>query len=160
MYQAMWSLLSTLTLLQTFTAPTTGTYLFTVAGAQGGTRAGRITTPGGLGAVVTAAVYLQGEASVPIVVARMGYANPTQFSVQAGAGGGGLSALYTDGDTLPTIVAGVLAKYFLPIWPDCMSCDFSCGTTLSECMCFRSKVLAIPRLFITIKALVSCGLAL
>ncbi len=155
----MWSLLSTLTLLQTFIAPTTCTYLFTVAGAQGGTRAGRITTPGGLGAVVTAAVYLQAGASVPIVVARMGYANPTQFSVQAGAGGGGLSAVYTDGDTLPTIVAGVLAKYSLPIWPGCMSCDFSCGSTIAERMYFKSKVLASPQLFITSMALISCGLA-
>ena len=134
------SLLSAPTLLQTFTAPTTGTYLFTVAGAQGGLRGGRIPTAGGLGAVVTAAVFLQAGATVPIVVARMGYSNPTQFATQAGQGGGGLSAVYTNGTTLPTVVAGVLAKCSLLIWPGRMSCDFSCKITLSECMCFRSRL--------------------
>ena len=89
--------------------------------------------------MVTAVVDLQAGAIVPIVVAGMGNANPTQFSTQAGAGGGGLSAVYTDGTTLPTIVAGIyiahmLAKYFRLIWPGCMSCDFICGTTLLECM--------------------------
>ena len=97
--------------MQNLTAPVAGTYLFTVAGAQGGLRGGRIPVAGGLGAVVTAAVYLEAGAVVPIVVAGIGNSNPTQFAIQAGQGGGGLSAVYTDGTTLPTIVAGVLVKY-------------------------------------------------
>ena len=94
---------------QLFTAPIAGTYLFTVAGAQGGTPAGGTFdppgSPGGLGATVTATVFLQRGATVPIIVAGQGATGDPFFS-QEGAGGGGLSAVYTDGGNIPTIVAG------------------------------------------------------
>ena len=94
--------------MQTFTAPVTGNYLITVAGAQGGGSTGNPTfaQPGGLGAVVEGAVTLQAGASIPIIVGSTGgdgYGNS-----QPGGGGGGLSAVYTNGNTVPTIVAGTV----------------------------------------------------
>lgn len=60
--------------MQTFTAPVTGNYLITVAGAQGGGSTGNPTfaQPGGLGAVVEGAVTLQAGASIPIIVGSTG----------------------------------------------------------------------------------------
>ena len=90
--------------MQTFTAPVAGNYLFIVAGGGGG---GSVDgqfgySVGGLGAKVEATVFLQLDAVVPIVVAEQG-SNGTSL---CGGGGGGLSAVYTNGTTAPTIVAG------------------------------------------------------
>ena len=52
--------------------------------------------------MVEATLFLQEGASVPIIVARQGNASV----LTAGAGGGGLSAVYTNGNAAPTIVAG------------------------------------------------------
>ncbi len=92
--------------LQTFTAPTTGNYLFTVAGGQGG---GSPLAAGGLGATVTATVFLNAGATIPIIVAGQGgNSDDRLYSGQDGSGGGGLSAVYTAGAATPTIVAGML----------------------------------------------------
>ena len=89
-------------LMQTFTAPAAGNYLFIVAGGQGGNSG--LGEGGGLGATVEATVFLQAGAIVPIIVAQVGGLPTTP----GGAGGGGLSAVYTDGaGVLPTIVAGL-----------------------------------------------------
>ena len=90
-----------LCLLQTFTAPAAGNFLFVVAGGQAGNSGNGF--QGGLGATVQATVFLQSGAVVPIIVAAAG-STPTYLG---GAGGGGLSAVYTNGAVvLPTIVAG------------------------------------------------------
>ena len=99
--------------MQTFTAPVAGTFLFTVAGGQGGglQRGARpILTVGGQGATVEATVCLQYGATVPIVVAGQGGLADDDLE---GGGGGGFSAVCTNGDnTSPTIVAGrVLAQH-------------------------------------------------
>ena len=97
--------------LQTFTAPATGTYVFTVAGGQGGSSPAAV---GGLGATVIATVFLNSGATVPIVVAGQGVnSNDQLYSNQDGSGGGGLSAVYTADTTLPTIVAGMLSALLL-----------------------------------------------
>ena len=60
--------------------------------------------PGGQGAIVAATVFLQEGAVVPIIVAGQG-----KNVGPAGEGGGGLSAVYTNGvGVLPTIVAGMV----------------------------------------------------
>ena len=91
--------------MQTFIAPATGNYRFEVAGGQGGSASG---TVGGLGATVIATVSLLQGANVPIIVAGQG--SPAgSFAQQPGAGGGGLSAVYTNGPSAPaTIVAGTV----------------------------------------------------
>ena len=88
--------------LQNFMVPVTAAYLFTVAGAQGGTGNAMA---GGLGATVTATAYLQSGFVVSIVVAGRG----SDGNDQNGSGGGGLSAVYTDDTVTPTIVAGLLS---------------------------------------------------
>ena len=90
--------------LQNFTAVVAGNYFFTVAGAQGG---GSPNGPGGLGATVTATIYLTAGAIVPIIVAGQGASPDAGSNYQPGSGGGGLSAVYTAGIASPTIVAGV-----------------------------------------------------
>ncbi len=92
-------------LLQTYTAPATGNYLFTVAGGQGGTTTGG--SLGGLGATVTATVFLQQLATVTIIVGGQGSSGGNGGPNQPGAGGGGVSAVYTNGPNAPTIVAGI-----------------------------------------------------
>lgn len=92
--------------MQTFTAPTTGTYNFTVAGAQGGTTPGG--SVGGLGATVVATALLKQGAVVPIIVGGQGLPGP--YDNSHGAGGGGLTAVYTNGVNLPTIVAGTVSS--------------------------------------------------
>ena len=90
--------------MQTFTAPAAGDYLFIVADAQGGALPS-YGVNSGLGATVEATVFLQQGAIVPIIVAEQGSSGVTNV----GNGGGGLSAVYTNGiGTLPTIVAGTL----------------------------------------------------
>ena len=89
--------------MQTFTVPASGNYLFVVAGAQGGTLPPPYNDPGGQGATVEATVFLQEGATVPIIVAGQGK-SPSSGS----EGGGGLSAVYTNGvGVFPTIVAGM-----------------------------------------------------
>ncbi|CAL8465704.1 g5240 [Coccomyxa elongata] len=89
---------------QTFIAPATGIYNFTVAGGQGGTTAsGR--SVGGLGATVTATVFLQQGTTVTVIVAQQGGPDGG-YNNEPGAGGGGLSAVYTNGQAAATIVAG------------------------------------------------------
>ncbi len=97
--------------MQTFTAPRPGNYYFTVAGAQGGTTL-LTTAPygslGGLGATVTANVSLQQGAAVLVIVGGQGAPGDVD---QPGAGGGGLSALYTDPNVdAPSVVAGALVS--------------------------------------------------
>ena len=58
--------------LQTFTAPATANYLFVVAGGQGGATSNPNKIKGGLGATVTATVFLTAGATVPIIVAGQG----------------------------------------------------------------------------------------
>ena len=93
--------------MQTFIAPATGNYLFTVAGGQGGTHTLAI---GGLGATVSATVSLLQGDIVPIIVAGQGSPGGTFGPNQPGAGGGGgLSAVYTNVPiSAPTIVAGMV----------------------------------------------------
>ena len=94
-------------LAQTFIAPTAGNYLFIVAGAQGGTIP-FFNVPGGLGATVEATVFLQQGAVVPIIVAGQG----ATVGPNGDSGGGGLSAVYTNGvGALPTIVAGMATSF-------------------------------------------------
>lgn len=76
-----------------------------MASAQGGTTSGG--SLGGLGAIVNATAVLQQGANVSIIVASQGSSGGSQ-SNQPGAGGGGLSAVYTNGSNAPTIVAGML----------------------------------------------------
>lgn len=98
--------------MQTFIAPATGNYIFQVAGAQGGTTSGG--SLGGLGATVNATICLQQGANVSIIVASQGRRYPAvtgpngNYENQVGAGGGGLSAVYTNGEDATTIVAGTL----------------------------------------------------
>lgn len=103
--------------LQTYTAPATGNYVFTVAGGQGGTagRAGSAPTAvGGLGAVVRAIVFLPLGATVPIIVAGQGInSDDRNYYGSDGSGGGGLSAVYTAGANTPTIVAGMVSVLLL-----------------------------------------------
>ncbi len=85
-----------------------GNYLFIVAGGSGGNSG--VGFVGGKGATVEATAFLQAGAIVPIIVASGGSVpqNP------AGAGGGGLSAVYTNGaGVLPTIIAGLFVSAFL-----------------------------------------------
>ena len=87
--------------MQNFTAPVAGNYLFIVAAGQGANSG--VARSGGLGATVEATTFLQAGAFVPIIVGGAGLL-PTH---PGGAGGGGLSAVYTNGaGVLPTIVAG------------------------------------------------------
>ena len=72
--------------MQTFITPATGNYLFTAAGGQGGTTSGGAL--GGLGATVTATVFLQRGTIVPIIVSGQGGSGGGRFD-QTGAGGGG-----------------------------------------------------------------------
>lgn len=65
---------------------------------------------GGLGATVTATVFLQQGAPVTVIVAGQG-GTDGGYNNEPGAGGGGLSAVYTAGPIAPTIVAG--ARSFL-----------------------------------------------
>ena len=91
--------------MQTFTVTAAGNYLITVAGGQGGGLQGApLGIVGGQGATVQAIVFLQSGATIPVIVAGQGSLSGDQFN---GGGGGGLSAVYTNGDdALPTIVAG------------------------------------------------------
>ena len=92
--------------LQTFIAPATGRYLFIVAGAQGGNTTAF--ARGGFGATVRATALLQQGANVTIIVGGQGSSDSGDARSQPGAGGGGLSAVYTNDQTSPTIVAGIL----------------------------------------------------
>lgn len=94
---------------QAFTVPATGNYLFRVAGAQGGTTVGN--SVGGLGATVSAVASLQNNATVYIIVGRQGDSGGSYFAngvYRVGAGGGGLSAIYTIDPFTPSIVAGAV----------------------------------------------------
>ena len=90
--------------MQTFAAPIAGNYRFTVAGAQGGNSDPY--AAGGLGAIVTATVFLAPNQVVPLIVAGQGAGHT--FVGQAGTGGGGLSAVYTGPNGIPSVVAGLL----------------------------------------------------
>lgn len=98
--------------MQTFTALSSGNYFFKVAGGQGGTTSGG--SPGGLGATVTATASLQQGVPVTIIVAGQGDSGGNR-SDTPGAGGGGLSAVYTNGQAAPTIVAGTLSLFYTAI---------------------------------------------
>ncbi len=87
--------------------PRQGNYLFTAAGGQGGTTSGGAL--GGLGATITATVFLEQGAIVPIIVSGQGGSGGGKFN-QTGAGGGGLTAVYTDGENAPSIVAGTVSR--------------------------------------------------
>ena len=76
------------------------------AGGQGGTTSGGAL--GSLGATITATVFLEQGAIVPIIVSGQGGSGGGRFN-QIGAGGGGLTAVYTDGENAPSIVAGTVS---------------------------------------------------
>lgn len=84
-----------------FTAATTGTYSFTVAGAQGG---GAVEATGGLGAIVSGDLYLTAGTQLKIVVGGQG--STGDFGSGFGGGGGGASFIYLVGAMDPYFVAG------------------------------------------------------
>ena len=91
--------------MQSFIAPAAGNYLFIVGGARGGNDG--IGTAGGFGATVEATAFLQAGDTVTIIVGGPG-GLPGPISAISGGGGGGLSAVYSNGVGVPpTIVAGL-----------------------------------------------------
>ena len=84
-----------------FTAAATGTYSFSVAGAQGG---GAYQATGGLGAVVAGDLYLTAGTQLKIVVGGQG--STGDFGSGFSGGGGGASFIYLVGAMDPYFVAG------------------------------------------------------
>jgi CSLREA domain-containing protein len=86
--------------IQTYTVPTTGTYSFNLAGAQGGTgQAGG----GGDGEDITGYIALTAGEQLKVVVGGMG---ATGAANAYGGGGGGGSFVFVSGASQPLIVAG------------------------------------------------------
>lgn len=89
---------------QKWTAPETGTYRITVAGAAGGFHP---LTIAGSGAIITADVSLIKGQIYTVLVGKRGENTTNLSSTNAGAGGGGGSFFFIDAfDTTPIIAAG------------------------------------------------------
>jgi hypothetical protein len=88
--------------LQTYLIPTTGLYLLSASGAQGGDQEGNFFHRGGLGGVISGDVQLTAGQTLDIVVGGQGQG---RGAIYAGGGGGG-TFIWIDGQTTPLLVAG------------------------------------------------------